>query len=75
MTAHALARQLLAGPDLPVHQSYCYGDYGRTQVAPEITRADEGTVIHSEYHRMPRVVEEDEDKPVPQDAQTVILLR
>lgn len=63
MTAHELARELLAGPDLPVHQQYCYGDHGRTQVAPEINRVTAGRVKHSEYHQMPRVVaEESEDE-------------
>jgi hypothetical protein len=59
MLAHDLAHQLLAGPNLPVHLSYNYGDHWRTTVAPEITEATEGTVRYSQYHQMDKLVEEE----------------
>lgn len=75
MTAHALARQLLAGPDLPVHFQYCYGDHWRTQVAPAVDEAEVGKVTHSTYHDMPKVVDEEDERQPPEDeVQTVILL-
>lgn len=61
MTAHELARQLLDGPDLPVHISYNYGDYWRTQVAPAVTEVVEGEVVHSAYHNMDKVQETDDN--------------
>jgi hypothetical protein len=60
MTSHELARKLLAGPDLPVHQSYNQGDYWRTRVAPQITNVREGRVRRSNYRRMDRVVNDDD---------------
>ena len=73
MTSHELARQLLAGPDLPVHQSYNYGDHWRTTVAPEVTKASEGAVCHSGYHQMDRVVDADLED-VAEGVRRVILL-
>ena len=48
-------------PDAEVHFAYNYGDHWRTQVAPTVDRVDVGTVKYSEYHRMPKVVEEEDD--------------
>lgn len=62
MTAHQLAKRLLAGPDLPVHFSYNYGDRWRTQVAPEAQDVDVGMVRHSAYHDMPMVIDEESEK-------------
>ena len=43
-----------------VHFSYCYGDHWRTEVAPKISTVDEGVVEFSDYHRMDKMVD-DED--------------
>ena len=43
-----------------VHFSYCYGDHWRTEVAPSVSRVDEGVVEFSDYHRMDKMVD-DED--------------
>jgi hypothetical protein len=59
MTSHELARQLLDGPDLPVHMAYSYGDHWRTVVTPEITSVKEGVVEYSNYHNMDRIVDEE----------------
>jgi hypothetical protein len=61
MTAHELARQLLAGPDLPVHHSYPTGDYWRTQGAPEVRKAERGLVKHSDYHQMDTLQDDKDD--------------
>jgi hypothetical protein len=75
MTAHELAHQLLDGPDLPVHHTYNYGDHWKTQVAPKVNEVVEGTIRHSEYHRMDKVVgvEGDEDEPQDGDREVILL--
>ncbi len=54
--------ELLKGFDdnLPVHFGYNYGDHWRTQVAPGVDNAEEVYVEHSEYHQMPKVIDEDD---------------
>ena len=54
--------ELLQGenPDAEVHFSYNYGDHWRTQVAPTVDSVDVGYVTYSEYHRMPKVVDNDD---------------
>ncbi len=50
-------------PEAEVHFAYNYGDHCRTNVAPKVRRVDEGIVKFSDYHRMPKLVEdEDEDE-------------
>jgi hypothetical protein len=46
--------------DAEVHFSYNYGDHWRTEVAPKASRVNEGIVAYSEYHRMDKLVD-DED--------------
>jgi len=47
--------------DAEVHFSYNYGDHWRTEVAPKASRVNEGIVAYSEYHRMDKLVEDEED--------------
>ena len=47
--------------DAEVHFAYNYGDHWRTQVAPTVDAVDMGNVKYSDYHRMPKVVENDDD--------------
>jgi hypothetical protein len=49
-------------PDAEVHFTYNYGDHWRTTVAPKVRRVEEGRVTYSEYHRMPKVVDEDDTR-------------
>lgn len=63
LTAHQLAKQLLAGPDLPVHHSYSSGDYWRTQLAPAVERVEEKPVKHSGYHNTDQLFDEEKDGP------------
>ena len=44
-----------------VHFSYNYGDHWRTQVAPAVTRVEEGIVEHSNYHSMDKMVDDEEN--------------
>ena len=46
--------------DAEVHFAYNYGDHWRTEVAPKASRVNEGVVVFSEYHRMDKMVD-DED--------------
>ena len=61
MQVFQLIEQLMdLDPNAEVHFSYNYGDHWRTEVAPTVDRVDEGLVEYSDYHRMDKVVE-DED--------------
>jgi hypothetical protein len=44
-----------------VHFAYNYGDHWRTEVAPRASRVNEGIVAYSEYHRMDKLIEDEED--------------
>lgn len=48
-------------PDAEVHFSYNYGDHWRTTVAPVVGNVNEGTVIWSGYHDMPKVTDDGDD--------------
>ena len=48
-------------PEMEVHTSYGYGDYWRTQVAPKVGYVEEAKVEYSEYHRMDKLVEDEDD--------------
>ena len=47
-------------PNAEVHFSYNYGDHWSTQVAPAVDTVDEGLVKYSDYHRMDRLMDEDD---------------
>ena len=55
--------------EMEVQFTYQSGDYWRTQVAANICSAEEGYVKYSDYHRMNKV-DEDEDE----DSERVVLL-
>ena len=46
--------------DAEVHFAYNYGDHWRTEVTPKVGRVDEGAVVYSDYHRMDKMVENDD---------------
>ena len=58
--------ELLEGyeADMEVHFAYDYGDRTHSQVAPKVSRVDEGVVEYSEYHRMDKLVTVEEDYDV-----------
>lgn len=61
MKVAELIEQLgLMDQDAEVHFSYNYGDHWHTRVAPRVDEVSEGVVARSEYHRMDKLVD-DED--------------
>ena len=66
-------------PEAEVHFSYNYGDHWRTQVAPTVDSVEVGYVVHSAYHQMDKVVDQDdfdyddEGEPVIEGNEVVIL--
>jgi len=48
-------------PEAEVHFAYGYGDHWRTTVAPSASRVSQGLVQYSEYHRMDKMVEDEDD--------------
>jgi hypothetical protein len=44
-----------------VHFAYGYGDHWRTEVAPKVTNVTVGVVEYSDYHRMDKLVTDEED--------------
>lgn len=70
----------MENPEAEVHFSYNYGDHWRTQVAPTVDSVEVGYVKFSDYHRMHKVVDEedfdcDEDtgEPVVEGTEVVVL--
>jgi hypothetical protein len=62
MTVSELMEQLkYLDPNTEVHFSYNYGDHWRTEVAPKVSRVSEGVVEFSDYHRMDKLVTDEED--------------
>ncbi len=68
--------------DDEVHFATNYGDYWRTEIAPAITSVTVGRVVYSEYHKMDRIIDDDEyndpDKFNVSDrskVRTVVILR
>ena len=47
-------------PEAEVHFQYNYGDHWRTQVAPTVDSVENGYVTFSDYHRMHKVVDEED---------------
>ena len=58
--------------DADVHFAYNYGDHWRTEVAPKLSRVDEGAVVYSEYHRMDRMLEDDGDADFDDEGNEVL---
>lgn len=52
--------------------SYNYGDHCHTMVAAQIYRVEESEVVHSEYHRMKRIVDDDEERKI--DSEVVVVI-
>ncbi len=59
--------------DMEVHMAYGSGDYWRTVLAPAVTQISEDAVKYTEYHRMDKLVELDDDE-TDSDARTVLIL-
>lgn len=80
LTVKELIEQLsYMDQDAYVHFSYNYGDHWRTQVAPVVCNVSEGFVKHSDYHRMDKLLDEDdvydeETGDAPEDARRVVII-
>lgn len=62
MTVSELISELSFYPDdMEVEFAYNYGDYWGTTVCKKIKDVDKGLVEYSDYHRMDKLVKEDED--------------
>lgn len=63
--------------DTEVVFAYNYGDHWRTEVAATINTADESTITYSEYHRMDKVVSNDDEEfdkgPNPKHRTAIVL--
>ena len=65
--------------DAYVHFTYNYGDHWRTQVAPVACNVTEGFVVHSSYHSMDKLLDEEdvydeETGDAPEDARRVVII-
>ena len=67
MNVKELIEQLeCMNPEAEVHFAYGYGDHWRTTVAPRVSNVSGGLVQYSDYHRMDKLVE-DEDEMYEED--------
>jgi len=57
-----------------VRFAYNSGDHWKTQVAELIKSVDSGLVSYSEYHRMDKVVDPNDDGEMPDEAKEVVIL-
>ncbi len=78
MLVKDLIEQLMyLDPAAEVHFSYNYGDHWRTQVAPTVDRVNLALIKYSEYHRMDKLMDEDEmyeDEGDYEDTRRVVVL-
>jgi hypothetical protein len=58
--------------DLEVHLVYNYGDHWRTEVAPAVDTVDVAMIVHSDYHEMDRLIDDDSDCD---DVRRVVVLK
>jgi len=65
-------KEMLEGYDdnTPVHISYNFGDYWRTQVAPKATDVELQMVKYSDYHSMDKIDEDGDEE----DCREVLVL-
>ena len=73
MKVHELIEELQNfDPETEVHFAYNYGDHWRTQVAPKAENVDELYVKHSDYHDMPKLIDDDE---IDDDQKPVVVIQ
>jgi len=59
-------------PNMEVKFAYNYGDYWATEVASRIGDVDEGQVRYSDYHRMDKVTDYDDEAD---NIKTVVIIK
>jgi hypothetical protein len=62
------------GPDTPVHHSYNYGDHWRTTVAPGVGQVTEERIVESDYHNMPKVLDEEDNRYYDETKHTTVVV-
>jgi hypothetical protein len=79
MTVQELIEELSLYPDdMEVEFAYNYGDYWRTTVCKEIKNIDTGYVEYSAYHRMDKLIDNDDEEDDEEETETkreVLLLQ
>lgn len=79
MTVQELIEELSLYPDdMEVEFVYNYGDYWRTTVCKEIKNIDTGYVEYSAYHRMDKLIDNDDEEDDEEETETkreVLLLQ
>lgn len=79
MTVQELIEELSLYPDdMEVEFAYNYGDYWRTTVCKEIKNIDTGYVEYSAYHRMDKLIDndnEEDDEEETESKREVLLLQ
>jgi hypothetical protein len=74
MTVQELIEELQdMAPDAEVHFQYNYGDYWRTQVAPEVGTVETANVVWSDYHSMPKIIDDDGTRDMAEAKQVVVI--
>jgi len=58
--------------DAEVHFAYNYGDHWRTEVAPKVDRVDKGAVVYSDYHRMDKIAEYDDESEFDDEGREIV---
>lgn len=72
MTVRELINELkFYDDDMEVEFAYNSGDYWKTTVCKQIKTVDKGFVEYSDYHRMNKLIDEDEEET---DAKKEILI-
>ena len=73
MTVQELIQSLEGfDPNMEVKFAYNYGDYWGTEVASRIGDVDEGQVRYSDYHRMDKVTDYDDEAD---NIKTVVIIK
>lgn len=79
MTVQELIEELSLYPDdMEVEFAYNYGDYWRTTACKEIKNIDTGYVEYSAYHRMDKLIDNDDEEDDEEETETkreVLLLQ
>lgn len=75
LTVKELRQQLRDYPDdMPVVFKYNYGDHWRTQVAAPASDLEEGEVEWSDYHSMPKIVDDEDEHDEAQPERVAVLV-
>lgn len=60
--------------DSVVHFQYDYGDHGRSLVTPGVKNVEQVEIKYSDYHQMPRRVDDEDTRTSDDDKLMVVVL-